>query len=176
MLRIYLYLALGVLPLSAQSSLNNGDKMNPDKAPEVLPPQPPANEVIRPGVNAPPPGTPPPAPELPAPPLVLPQIAQLTISPGTVREGLTDKDAVKATVILSAPATKDLLCHVVSAEPKKVICGDVVIPKGEQQEDLVVQINWLKVLHNCQVQIKAFDEENPETQLHARIYLRKKLE
>ena len=176
MLRLSILLMLGAAPLYAQAGHEDADKMNPPTTPTVGPAQPPGNAVMTPGVNAPPPGTAPPPPMLPAEPIVAPRITQFVVTPDTVREGLTGKDAVKAIVTLSAPATKDLHCHVMSTAPLEVVCGDIVVPKGQQQQDGAVSVVWAKVPHNGQVQIKAYDEDNPETLLHARIYLRKKIE
>jgi hypothetical protein len=176
MLRIILYLMLGASPLWAQASFDEAGKVAPAKPPAVIPPPPPGNAVMTPGVNAPPPGTPPKPPELPVELPKRPVITVLTISPGTVREGLTDVHVIRTTIKLSVPALKDLLCHVVSEDPKQMVCANIVVPKGQQQADGVVEINWKKVLHNGQVEIRAYDDEHLETVLHTRVYLRKKLE
>ena len=105
-----------------------------------------------------------------------PVITELAISPGTVREGLTDPHVIRTTIKLSSPALKDMHCHVVSEDPKQMGCTNIIVPKGQQEADGLVTINWKKVLHNGQVQIQAYDEEHPETLFHARLYLRKKLE
>ena len=161
-------------PLFAQASFDDAPKVNPPKPPTVIPQAPPGNATMTPGLGGPPPGTPPPAPEMPAASPVQPKITALTISPGTIREGLTDVTAIRTTITLSVPALKDLLCHVVSADPKQIVCADIVVPKGQQTQNGVVQINWKKVLRNGQVQIKAYDDENPELLFHTRVYLRKK--
>jgi hypothetical protein len=171
--RIYLFLALGVLPLGAQSSMDSSDKLDPDRPSTVAPATPPGAATLRPGITQPTPGEG--APQLPAEPVVTPKLSEFTVSPGTVREGMAYKDDLKTIVTLTAPATKVSIYHIVSSDPVKVVSGDITLDTGQTSGAGGLQINWKSIKRSCQVRFKAFNDDNPEIILEGRIYLDKKM-
>jgi hypothetical protein len=171
--RIYFFLALGVLPLSAQSSTDNSDKLDPGRPSTVVPATPPGAATLQPGVNPPVPGQE--VPQLPAEPLVKPKLSEFTVSPGTVREGMAYKDDLQTIVTLTVPATKISVYHIVSSDPGEVVSEDIIVAKGQISGAGGLQINWKKIKRSGQVRFKAFNDDNPEIILQGRIYLSKKM-
>jgi hypothetical protein len=159
-----LLLVLGLVPLGAQTSL--------DDSARVAPASPPASADVNtvPGPTSASIST---NIALPAAPVVQAKLARFMVSPGTVREGFTYREGAKAVVTLTAPATKPLVCIVISSDPKKLACGGITFQKGEQEQKGILEIEWKNIDSDCQIAIKVYDPAHPETILHSRIYLRK---
>jgi hypothetical protein len=119
-----------------------------------------------------------------------PKILSLTISPGTVREGVNYglpantmvKDEatppslstlIKAQVTLTAPATEDFSCHLISMDREKVSCKDIDFTKGSLEGTGILNVNWDKIQHDCRVEIKAYDPDEPLNSLWFTVSLRK---
>jgi hypothetical protein len=172
--RIYLFLLLGVLSLRAQTAVNDEDKLHPANPPEIAPANPPGAVILQPGVNAPPPGAAPVLPMIPAAPPVYPKITEFHVTPGTVREGINYGDELLTTIVLSAPAIRDTVIHIVSSDPAKVECGDITLIKGHQMGTGGIKVSWKNIKHDGQVKFKASDDKDPDIVFLGRLYFYKK--
>jgi hypothetical protein len=161
-----LLLLLGLLPLGAQTSLDDSAKVAPSASPasaavNAVPE--PTSAAISTNIA------------LPAPPVIQANLARFTDSPSTVREEVTYREGAKTIVTLSGPATKPFVCIVISSDPGKLTCGAVSFQKGEQEQKGTLEIKWKAITQDCQVAIKVYDPAHPETILRSRIYLLKGL-
>jgi hypothetical protein len=172
--RISLLLVAGILPLSAQSSLNDGDRMLPENQPTVQPARPGGPATMQPGVNAPPAGAPAPGPLMPAAPRVHCYIKEFTLAPSLLREGAVYKDDLKTTIKLNVPAPHRMLFHVVSPDRSKISCTDIVIDKNGQSGNGGISVDWAGILHDSTFEFKAFSADDPDTILYGRVYVKKK--
>ncbi len=171
--RIYLWLAAGMLPLGAQTSLDDGGHLYPRNPPTVQPAQPAGPATLHPGGDTP-------KPEMPAPPRIGCHMKEFTISPSTVREGEVYQNKygalLRTTIVLNVPAPHRMVFHVVSSDRVKAIATDVVIIKDATTHFGGIDIRWHSFQHDSVVEFKAYSEDDPDTILHARLYLKKKLE
>jgi hypothetical protein len=164
MRKLSLFLILGLQPLTAQTSLNDSARIAPPAPPESA------------AVNAAPDVTSAaiaPNTARPAAPIMQPKLDRFTVSPGTVREGLTYKNGVNTVLRLTAPTLEPFTCKVISSDPEKLSSGNIFFQKNDIEQKGALGINWKKIPADCQVTIKVYDPHHPETVLHARVYLRK---
>ncbi len=98
---------------------------------------------------------------------------RISVTPSTVREGLTYHDGVRLMLTLTAPANRNVSFRITSSDTGKVVSGPLSFQKGEQEKTAHLDIKWKSVDRDCQVGLKVSDPEHPETILRSRIYLRK---
>ncbi|MCE0483900.1 MAG: hypothetical protein LV479_06650 [Methylacidiphilales bacterium] len=157
----YLYLTLGAVALTGQiSSTDPGvtysisSNSNPNPAYQVAPTN--TDDLTL----------------YPLPP-VRPKLAKFTISPGTIRQGYDYKKILKSLVVLSAPAIVDYPCHIASSDPTKLVCSDVVVPKGSYSAEGTVQVNWVNVDDDDRVRVKAYSADDPLDDIWYTVWLRR---
>jgi hypothetical protein len=172
--RIYLLLLVAMLPLSAQSSLNDGGRIVPQNQQTVQPAATPGAAKLRPGVTAPPPGAPIPPDEMPAAPAVHCYLKEFTVRPSVFRQGMIYKDDLKTMIKLNVPAPHHMVFHVITNDPTKVTCTDIVFVKNAQTAYGGVKIIWGTIEHDSTFELKAYSEDEPDTILHGRLYLKPK--
>jgi hypothetical protein len=164
MRRLCLFFLLCSLPLGAQTSLDNSASVSPPPAPkpqDIAPVPDMDSASISTNIM------------MAAEPIIQPKIDHLRVSPGTVREGFVYREGAKTIVTLNVPATKPLVCHVVSSDPDKLACGAVSFGTGDQEQTGLLEIKWKNIDHDCQIGITVYDPNHPEIILHSRLYLRK---
>ena len=161
---LFFLLVFGLAPLSAQTSIDDSAKFY-----QTLPPTPtviaPSAEATSTAVTT--------NFTLPTPPLIEAKLDRFTVSPGTMREGLTYREGAKTIVTLTIPANKKFICAIVSSDPERLACGSIVFQKGDMEGKGAIEIKWKSVDHDCQIALKAYDPDHPEIVLHSRLYLYK---
>jgi hypothetical protein len=160
----FLLILSSLLPLKAQTSIDHSSKVfeAPASGPAVVAP---AHDTTGTAVSS--------DITMPARALIQPDLADFTISPSTIREGLTYLEDAKTSLTLTKPAIKSFTCTVVSSDPTKLTCGAIAFLKGDQEGKGLLSIKWKNIDRDCEVVVKVFDPSRPETILRSRLYLRK---
>jgi len=170
--RIFFLLAAGLLPVCAQSSLNDGGRMIPENQPTVQPVAPSGPATLQPSVTAPPAGTPVPADQMPAMPAVRCYLKEFTVSPSAFRIGMIYKYDLKTYIKLNVPARRIMTFHIVSNDPARVTCSDIVILRNVQSGFGGIKIITGAIVTDSKFDLKAYSDDDPTTILHGRLYVK----
>ena len=170
--RIFFLLAASLLSVCAQSSLNDGGRVLPENQQTVTPVVPPGPATLQPSVTAPPPGTPAAADQIPAQPAVHCYLKEFTVSPSAFRIGMIYKNDLQTIIKLNRRAPRTMIFHIVSNDPIRVTCTDIVILRNVQSGVGGIKIITGTIAHDSTFDLKAYSDDDPTTILHGRLYVK----